>query len=117
MGFAQEEGMDRELGPVLAVMGELGEAGLATVASAAQLFAELAFRYGERCCRDILDVASGTAPSGGSERDLATELMDEYRACLRELAASSSRLSMNFLSHLEEARAERRRSVLTGSGD
>jgi hypothetical protein len=117
--FGQEGKMDRNLQSMFAVMVELEQAGLETLANAAQLLGELTRRYGERSTRELLNIACRTTPSGASEqRELdATELINEYRAYVRELAASSSWLSMDFFNNLEEARARRRRSVPSHSAD
>jgi hypothetical protein len=111
--------MDRELQSMLVVLGELEQAGLTTLANAVELFVELAWRYGERSTQELLNIACCVASSDEVGRpDLAaTELMNEYRACLRELAASSNRLSMDFFANLDEARAWRMKPVPRHSGN
>ena len=100
--------MDRELRSMLAVATELEVASLATFADAVDVLGELAWQCGERVSRGLLGTVGLTAQPGASERERAAAgLMQEYRACLRELAALGSRLSMGFLNHFDAARARR----------
>ncbi len=108
--------MKNDIRSLAVALAELELAGLMSCADGASRFAEITMRYARRCTEAVNSGIGAGALTPKLPPDAAgADLLAAHGDYLRELAAMSSWLMMNFLNRLELARSGRNASATNHS--